>query len=177
MVTLTPLHLKQAGFSDDAIIHWVNNQRPMLKKAGFSDMEINKTYGLKEVKSNILNDNDMNVDASLLNNQNTEPFDDNVNKINKDNVSNSDTSQSVINSEINANQENQSEFLKLSKDEIAALLEELKGYVTYKKTKRANEVKKVLLNSVYVEDAPPFKLPYNNLWSSAYICDKSLHNA
>ena len=40
-----------------------------------------------------------------------------------------------------------------------------------------NEVKNVLLNSVYVELPPPAKLPYNNLWSSAYTCDSNLHKA
>jgi len=46
-----------------------------------------------------------------------------------------------------------SKKLKLSKDEIAALLEELKGYVTYKKTKRANEVKKLLKDAGVPESA------------------------
>ena len=34
--------------------------------------------------------------------------------------------------------------IKLSKDEIAALKDELKGYKIYKKTKRAAAVKKVI---------------------------------
>ena len=43
--------------------------------------------------------------------------------------------------------------IKLSKDEIAALLDELKGYVIHKKTKRANEVKKVLKDAGVPESA------------------------
>ena len=54
MVTITPLHLKQAGFSDETIIKWVDNQRPLLNKAGFSDMEINNAYGLRVINSDSL---------------------------------------------------------------------------------------------------------------------------
>ena len=43
--------------------------------------------------------------------------------------------------------------LKLTKDEIAALLDELKGYLVHKKTKRANEVKKVLKDAGVAESA------------------------
>ncbi len=43
--------------------------------------------------------------------------------------------------------------LKLNKDEISALLDELKGYLVHKKTKRANEVKKVLKDAGVPESA------------------------
>jgi hypothetical protein len=42
---------------------------------------------------------------------------------------------------------------KLSKDEIAALQEELKGYKIYKKTKRAAAVKKILADAGVPESA------------------------
>jgi len=43
--------------------------------------------------------------------------------------------------------------IKLSKEQIAALKEELKGYLVHKKTKRANEVKKILKDAGVPESA------------------------
>jgi predicted metal-binding transcription factor (methanogenesis marker protein 9) len=43
--------------------------------------------------------------------------------------------------------------IKLSKEQIAALKEELKGYLVYKKTKRAAEVKKILKDAGVPETA------------------------
>ena len=43
--------------------------------------------------------------------------------------------------------------IKLSKEQIAALKEELKGYLVYKKTKRAAEVKKILKDAGIPESA------------------------
>jgi predicted metal-binding transcription factor (methanogenesis marker protein 9) len=43
--------------------------------------------------------------------------------------------------------------IKLSKEELAALKEELKGYLVYKKTKRAAEVKKILKDAGVPETA------------------------
>lgn len=43
--------------------------------------------------------------------------------------------------------------IKLSKEQIAALKEELKGYIVYKKTKRAAEVKKILKDAGVPETA------------------------
>ena len=63
---LTPLELRQAGFSDEAIIHWVNNQRPLLKEAGFSDMEINESYGLTVGKSDMLVNGELEIGEKLL---------------------------------------------------------------------------------------------------------------
>ena len=40
---ITTLQLKNAGFNDDQITYWVDQQRPFLKKAGFSDTE---THGI-----------------------------------------------------------------------------------------------------------------------------------
>lgn len=43
--------------------------------------------------------------------------------------------------------------IKLSKEELAALKDELKGYLVYKKTKRAAEVKKILKDAGVSETA------------------------
>ena len=43
--------------------------------------------------------------------------------------------------------------IKLSKEQISALKEELKGYLVYKKTKRAAEVKKILKDAGVPETA------------------------
>jgi predicted metal-binding transcription factor (methanogenesis marker protein 9) len=43
--------------------------------------------------------------------------------------------------------------IKLSKEELAALKDELKGYLVYKKTKRAAEVKKILKDAGVPETA------------------------
>lgn len=44
---LTLLQLKQAGFDDDSIASLLEQQRPTLKAAGFSDFQINKSLGLR----------------------------------------------------------------------------------------------------------------------------------
>ena len=62
---ITSLQLKNAGFNDDQITHWVDQQRGMLKKAGYSDMEINKAYGLRINKTEELNHIVNDIDTSL----------------------------------------------------------------------------------------------------------------
>ena len=79
---LTPLQLRQAGFSDEAIIHWVNNQRPLLKEAGFSDMEINESYGLTVGKSDMLVNGELEIGEKLLEVEDKEPFLKKVKEIN-----------------------------------------------------------------------------------------------
>ena len=85
MVTITPLHLKQAGFSDETIIKWVDNQRPLLNKAGFSDMEINNAYGLRVINSDSLStiEQDNKLDSLL---QDLDITEDKVEKSNKNKV-------------------------------------------------------------------------------------------
>ena len=51
---LTALQLRQAGFDEDTVLSFVENQRPILKKAGFSDFEINKEFGIQPIKSKSL---------------------------------------------------------------------------------------------------------------------------
>ena len=55
-VKVTALELRQAGFSDEDIIGHIEEQRGMLNKAGFSNNEINKFYGLKSNKPLISDD-------------------------------------------------------------------------------------------------------------------------
>jgi len=54
MAQFTPLMLSNAGFSNDEILSWVNEQRKYLKIAGFSDFDINNAYGITQVTSNAL---------------------------------------------------------------------------------------------------------------------------
>ena len=51
---LTALQLRQAGFDEDTVLSFVENQRPILKKAGFSDYDINKEFGIQPIKSQSL---------------------------------------------------------------------------------------------------------------------------
>ncbi len=60
---ITALQLKQAGFDDDSIVGFIEEQRPLLLKAGFSNHKINKAYGLQvnhaaSTDTGILNGND-----------------------------------------------------------------------------------------------------------------------
>ena len=50
MTVLTPLQLTQAGFNQDQIAYWIENQRPILKAAGFTDFEINDAFKIKPKK-------------------------------------------------------------------------------------------------------------------------------
>jgi hypothetical protein len=50
MTVLTALQLTQAGFNQDQIDYWIENQRPILKAAGFTDFEINDAFKIKPKK-------------------------------------------------------------------------------------------------------------------------------
>ena len=54
MTQFTPLMLSNAGFSNNEINSWIDNQRKYLKLAGFSDFDINNAYGLTQVTSKAL---------------------------------------------------------------------------------------------------------------------------
>ena len=54
MTQFTPLMLSNAGFSNNEINSWIDNQRKYLKVAGFSDFDINNAYGLTQVTSKAL---------------------------------------------------------------------------------------------------------------------------
>ena len=60
---ITALQLKQTGFDDDSIVGFIEEQRPLLLKAGFSNHKINKAYGLQvnhaaSIDTGLLNGND-----------------------------------------------------------------------------------------------------------------------
>tara|TARA_R110002153_G_scaffold4167_3_gene20003 strand:- start:2251 stop:9147 length:6897 start_codon:yes stop_codon:yes gene_type:complete len=63
---LTALELSQAGFDDDSIIGFIDEQRDMLTSAGFTHSEINKAYGLKVTKSPVISATDLLVDNSHI---------------------------------------------------------------------------------------------------------------
>ena len=105
MPTITPLQLRRAGFSEESISNWVEKQRPLLKKAGFSDMEINKEYGVLVNKSNLLVNGELDTDASLLEKENHAPFSNKIEQENKKKVKDSDKSELTINKEIDKNKE------------------------------------------------------------------------
>ena len=84
---ITSLQLRNAGFNEDQITHWVDQQRGTLKKAGFSDMEINKEYGLRVNQTDALNNivNDTDTSLSL-----------NINKENSTNIQKSESKNHVV---------------------------------------------------------------------------------
>jgi len=112
---LTTLQLKQAGFSDDAIVHWVNNQRPLLKNAGFSDMEINNAYGIKPTDLGSINTEIMNNESNVSINENT-VHTDGVTSLNNKNTVGKDKSIDTINSSLDKDYE-KIEKLKLPNED------------------------------------------------------------
>ena len=60
---LTATQLRQAGFDEETILGLIENQRPILKQAGFSDVEINKEFGIAQTHSNSLLNEDMQEPA------------------------------------------------------------------------------------------------------------------
>ena len=111
---ITSLQLRNAGFNEDQITHWVDQQRGTLKKAGFSDMEINKEYGLRVNQTDALNNivNDTDTSLSL-----------NINKENSTNIQKSESKNHVVskkgldsvNSLIDKNIEERSKYEELNK--------------------------------------------------------------
>ncbi len=60
---LTATQLRQAGFDEETILSLIEDQRPILKQAGFSDVEINKEFGIAPTHSNSLLNEDMQEPA------------------------------------------------------------------------------------------------------------------
>ena len=119
MPTITPLQLRRAGFSEESISHWVEKQRPLLKKAGFSDMEINKEYGVLVNKSNLLVNGELDTEANLLEEEKHAPFSNKIEELNKKQIKDSDKSEQSINVEIDKNKEEKIKAVdKTSKFEV-----------------------------------------------------------
>tara|TARA_X000001388_G_scaffold54179_1_gene39755 strand:- start:304 stop:7293 length:6990 start_codon:yes stop_codon:yes gene_type:complete len=113
---ITSLQLKNAGFNDDQITHWVDQQRGMLKKAGYSDMEINKAYGLRinktEELNHIVNDIDTSLSLNIHKNDTT-----NLEKSNSVNTVVSKKDVTSNNALIDKNIKDKNEFAQLSAKE------------------------------------------------------------
>ena len=117
---ITTLQLKNAGFNDDQITYWVDQQRPFLKKAGFSDMEINKHYGLRVNNSKDLGHITADNDMSMSMNINAEKTDTNLKIIENQNVTeNKDKVIEKHNFNIDNNITKKNEYLKLNKTDQA----------------------------------------------------------
>ena len=65
---LTALQLKQAGFDDETILNFIETQRPILKTAGFSDQEINNSYGVIPKSSLAIGGEELAPNPSDINN-------------------------------------------------------------------------------------------------------------
>ena len=84
MTVLTPLQLTQAGFNQDQIDYWVENQRPILKAAGFTDFEINDAFKIKSKKP-ILN-SDFDENEANISTEDKSPFPDGELKLEKERI-------------------------------------------------------------------------------------------
>ena len=63
---LTAIELRQAGFSDEDIELIIEDQRPMLNQAGFSNVQINQFYGIVPKSSNVFSDEDMTITTDTM---------------------------------------------------------------------------------------------------------------
>ena len=84
MTVLTPLQLTQAGFNQDQIVYWIENQRPILKAAGFTDFEINDAFKIKSKKP-ILN-SDFDENEVNISTEHKAPFPDGELKLEKERI-------------------------------------------------------------------------------------------
>ena len=75
---ITALELKQAGFSEDTILEMIESQRPALKKAGFSDTQINEAYNIQPTNSSLLSDNIVDEDPQKYTPPTTQPYENNL---------------------------------------------------------------------------------------------------
>lgn len=66
MATLTATELRQAGFSDEDIELLIEDQRPLLNQAGFSNNQINKFYGIRPKKSTVFSEEDMTITTDTM---------------------------------------------------------------------------------------------------------------
>jgi len=58
-IGITASQLKAAGFDDESILGHIDEQRPLLKQAGFSDNQIDKFYGIERTTVAPLTDGDV----------------------------------------------------------------------------------------------------------------------
>jgi len=94
MTVLTPLQLSQAGFNKDQIAYWIENQRPILKAAGFTDFEINDTFKIKPKKP-ILN-SDFDESETNISIEHKAPFPDGELKLDKERIKDAEKTDQII---------------------------------------------------------------------------------
>ena len=94
MTVLTPLQLTQAGFNQDKIAYWIENQRPILKAAGFTDFEINDAFKIKPKKP-ILN-SDFDENEVNISTEHKAPFPDGELKLEKERIKDAEKTEQII---------------------------------------------------------------------------------
>ena len=70
-VGITASQLKLAGFDDETIIGHIEDQRPLLVQAGFSNNQIDKFYGIERTSPHPLHDSDLNTHNMPVNTEST----------------------------------------------------------------------------------------------------------
>jgi hypothetical protein len=70
-VGITASQLKLAGFDDETIIGHIEDQRPLLVQAGFSNNQIDKFYGIERTSPHPLHDSDLNTHNIPVNTEST----------------------------------------------------------------------------------------------------------
>ena len=129
---ITALELSQAGFREDTILEIIEKQRPALKKAGFSDVEINEAYNIQPTSSSLLTDDIVDEDPQKYTPPTTDPYENNI----KQELQQKDPeniNQEAINNEYEFNGEKFKNWRELDNDtrtamekEFADVLQELK---------------------------------------------------
>ena len=79
----TALQLRQAGFPDEFVLKYIEEQRPYLKKAGFTDSQINKHYGIEVIDQGVHKageETHLNGNAVLAQDENRSLTSDNYNQ-------------------------------------------------------------------------------------------------
>ena len=119
MTVLTPLQLSRAGFNRDQIAYWIENQRPILKAAGFTDFEINDAFKIKPKKPILNSDFDESeADSSEINKA---PFPDGELKLDKDKIKDAEKTDKIIKDQKMDKDVHPDETSALDKDQIEKL--------------------------------------------------------
>lgn len=63
MITISATQLRQAGFDEKTVVGYINEQRPLLQKAGFSNVQINNHFGITPTENNIIPASELETNA------------------------------------------------------------------------------------------------------------------
>ena len=122
MTVLTPLQLTQAGFNQDQIAYWIENQRPILKAAGFTDFEINDAFKIKPKKP-ILN-SDFDDNEANISTEHKAPFPDGELKLEKEKIKDAEKTEQIIEEKKDKdNQPDETSVLSVEQENTLANLE------------------------------------------------------